>query len=822
MKILNELNEKFTANACLVIELSKVFAENYRCEYVQSIHLIAAINNVDCAAKYMLEARHFNGEIISMHLQESVDQTKGVRKEDWGTKFSPRVIKILEEAYRNAESEAYNMVGTLHILYALIVDDSNIINEILADSNIKRQSLASKIEIQLNNKENYNPFKKIETEKKGTPLGFLMKFSKDLTQMALDGRLDPIIGREEETKSLIRTLSRRLKNNPCLVGEAGVGKTAIVEGLAMRIANEAVPNTLRGKKILALNLSSVVAGTKYRGEFEARLEKIIRVVEERGDIILFLDEIHTLIGTGGAESSQNAANIIKPSLARGGIQIIGATTSEEYRKHFEVDSALERRFQPVRVEETTEEETIEILDGIKKKYEKFHDIEFTDEAIKAAVKLSKRYINDRKLPDKAIDIIDEVGAASKIINNKLETHINELIVEKNIWKAKFDDVLMAENVTACRKARNKLSAINKKIAELNRKEQKIIITENDVAAIISQMSGIPVAKIAQKEGDKLRNLEKDISKKVIGQNEAVDVIAKAIKRGRVGIQDPNKPIGSFLFLGPTGVGKTELSRVIAEMVYGTEQSMIRIDMSEYMEAHSASKLVGAPPGYLGYDAGGQLTEKVRKYPYSVLLFDEVEKAHPDVFNILLQVLDEGHITDSKGRKINFKNTIIIMTSNAGAMKIVEPKNLGFSSNVSKEDEHERMKAGVMDEVKKFFKPEFLNRIDEVVVFHSLDKQDFNKIIGLLTDKLAVRCENQMKLKLKFTSKLKKYLVEKYSNVKMGARPLRRGIQTAIEDELALEILNGNIKEGDNITVDVSKEKVVFKIAKQSIADEKNK
>ena len=645
----------------------------------------------------------------------------------------------------------------------------------------------------------------------------LEQYSRDLTALAKEGKLDPVVGRETEIKRMIQIISRRTKNNPCLIGEPGVGKTAVVEGLAQRIISGNVPFTVQDKRVLVLDLSGMVAGSKYRGEFEERIKKVIAEVIASGNVILFLDELHTLIGAGGAEGAIDASNILKPSLARGEIQLIGATTIEEYRKYVERDAALERRFQPVTVEEPTEEEAIAILEGIVSRYEEHHRVTIKKEAIVAAVRLSSRYINDRRLPDKAIDLIDEASSAARLKIMKtpeklyeLEAQIKELDIkiERSI---RFEVYLQAsEQKKEQDELVKKYNRLKEKV-ERERMEKSYVVTEEDIAAVTSMWTKIPLQKLEEKESEKLLKLESILHKRVIGQEEAVTAVSRAMRRGRVGLQDPNRPIASFLFLGPTGVGKTELSKALAEAMFGSENSLIRVDMSEYMEGHSVSKMIGSPPGYVGFDEGGQLSEKVRRNPYSVVLFDEIEKAHPDVFNILLQVLDDGHITDSRGRKVSFKNTILIMTSNVGAKRIVEPKNLGFSSRSSKEQDYETMKKNVMEEVKKLFKPEFINRVDEIMVFQQLDKDNMREIVTLLSENLIKRSRKQMDIKLKITPALKNHLVDKYTDLKMGARPLRRAIQTVVEDALAEEILADRVKSGDTVSAGWKEGKVTFTV-----------
>ena len=645
----------------------------------------------------------------------------------------------------------------------------------------------------------------------------LEQFSRNLTQQAAEGRLDPVVGREAEIERIIQILSRRTKNNPCLIGEPGVGKTAIVEGLAQRIVADTVPDSIRGKKLYTLDMAAMVAGSKYRGEFEERIKRVIQEVSERSDVLLFIDELHTIIGAGGAEGAMDASNILKPALSRGEIQLIGATTIGEYRKYIEKDPALERRFKSVVVEEPKPEETVEILKGLRKAYENHHKVTITDEAIEAAVTYATRYINDRFLPDKAIDLIDE--AASRRQLKRAETADGLGVLQEKmeeLSEKKENAIILGEWEEASRynQEQNKLM---KKLEETKRRhdqkaeKKRPEIGENEIAEIVSMWTKIPVQKLEEKESHRLLKLEQTLHQRVIGQDEAVTAVAKAIKRGRVGLKDPKRPIGSFLFLGPTGVGKTELSKVLADVVFGSEQAMIRVDMSEYMEKHSVSKLVGSPPGYVGYEEGGQLSEKVRRNPYSVILFDEIEKAHPDVFNILLQVLDDGHITDAQGRKVDFKNTILIMTSNAGAAAIQEPKKLGFLAGEDEKQNYQRMKGNVMEEVKRVFKPEFLNRIDEIIVFHSLNKEEIAKIVALLLKEFEKRCKDQMDIELHVRDSVKKHIAETGYDAKYGARPLKRAIQTQMEDALAEEILEGRIKRGDKVAVGYVNDKMRFTV-----------
>ena len=723
---------------------------------------------------------------------------------------------ILDEADDFAEKMGEEYTGTEHVLFLLLdypeLMSRKIFELLKVDINKLRSVLISSMgEDAMMIREEIVPrlqqyFGRSDEE------GMLKKYSRDLTALAEKNRLDPIVGREEEIKRLTQIVLRRTKNNPCLIGEPGVGKTAIVEGLAQKIAKKEVPELLRRKRILSLDMSAMVAGSKYRGEFEERLKGVIEEVTADGNIILFMDEIHTLIGAGGAEGSIDASSILKPSLARGEVQLIGATTIAEYRKYIEKDAALERRFQPIIVEEPNAEETLKILKGIREKYESFHGIEITDEAMETAVKLSERYINDRNLPDKAIDVIDEACSFVKLNALKNSSQSAELEEKRDNLRKDIELALVGYDLDRVAELKKELEKLQKSAEKKKSKagtKKREVLNKEDVEYVISLWSKVPVSRLAEKESERLLNLEKILHKRVIGQEEAVTAVAKSIRRGRAGIGDPNRPIGSFLFLGPTGVGKTELSKALAEAMFGNENALIRVDMSEYMEQHSVSKMIGSPPGYVGFEDGGQLSEKIRKNPYSVVLFDEIEKAHPDVFNILLQVLDDGRITDSKGRTVNFKNTVIIMTSNAGANRIVDPKNLGFAKENNEDVNHEKMKSGVMEEVKRIFKPEFINHIDEIVVFRQINKADMKKITNLLISNLRKRCMDTMQISLTVTTALSDYITEKFSNAKMGARPLKRAVQNVIEDALAEEILKGNVKAKDHVTAGWKNGKVTF-------------
>ncbi len=735
--------------------------------------------------------------------------------------FTPRTNRILEDAESLAVKYHSGTIGTEHILLAVLREGTNCGVQVLLalrknPAEIYAETLMAMGEDPALTKED---LKKASSKKKKDSM--LENFSKDLTALARDKKLDPVIGREEEITRVIQILSRRTKNNPCLVGEPGVGKTAIVEALALRIVEGSVPETVKNKRVLTLDLSGMIAGTKYRGEFEERMKRLISEVTECEDIILFLDEIHTLIGAGGSEGSIDAANILKPSLSRGEIQLIGATTISEYRKYIEKDAALERRFQPVDVAEPTEEEAIRILNGIAVKYEEHHHVKYTPEALDSAVRLSSRYINDRHLPDKAIDLIDEAGALVRLKNLKHSTKIDEIKEEISKIDLQIARSIKIEAFTQAIELKNKQKELQKKLLKLERKElsdkenQIAKVNENHIADVVAVWTKVPVKKLTEKESERLLKLEAILHKRVIGQEDAVSKISRAMRRQRVGLQDPDRPIGSFLFLGPTGVGKTELSKALAEAMFGDENALIRVDMSEYMESHSVSKMIGSPPGYVGFEEGGQLCEKVRRNPYSVVLFDEVEKAHPDVFNVLLQVLDDGHITDSKGRRVNFKNTIIIMTSNAGASRIVEPKNLGFSTKTDEKKDYESMRSNVMDEVKKLFKPEFINRIDDIIVFRALNNKDMKEICTLVLKKLIDRCKEQMDIRLTVSNTMKDYIIEKHTDLKMGARPIKRAIQSEIEDKLSEEILLKHIVPGDVLTVTRRNNETVFEKKKEA-------
>ncbi len=815
------MQEKFTRQAANALALAKKTAQSCRHTYIGTEHiLIGLLKEPEGTAGKVMEEFGVEEERLMALVEKLIAPPEGNLMERTPV-YSPRAKKILARACDEALSFQEEFAGTEHLLLAMLKETDCVGTRLLYTMGVNIQKLYAAVftAMGMDNDAIAEEFRDIRAmkNKKGTATPTLDQYSRDLTAMAAEGRLDPVIGREREITRLIQILSRRTKNNPCLVGEPGVGKTAIAEGLAQRIVSGMVPDTVKDKRVVVLDLSGMVAGSKYRGEFEERIRSVVDEVREHQGILLFIDELHTIIGAGGAEGALDASNILKPSLSRGEIQLIGATTLEEYRKYIEKDAALERRFQPVTVEEPSEEEAMEILRGLRPYYEKHHQVKIEDDALEAAVKMSVRYINDRFLPDKAIDVIDEASSKVRLAGYAASPEIE--LLEQEIREIQKDKEAAIKNadLTAAREAQKRQKEAEEELEkqrirfDKKNKRKPMTVTETSVADIISDWTRIPVQRLTEGETRRLAHLEKELHKRVIGQEEAVKAVAQAVKRGRVGLKDPNRPIGSFLFLGPTGVGKTELSKALAEAVFGSEQAMIRVDMSEYMEKHSVSKMIGSPPGYVGYDEGGQLSEKVRRNPYSVILFDEVEKAHPDVFNILLQVLDDGHITDAHGRKVDFKQTIIIMTSNAGAQMIMEPKRLGFVSKPDEKQDYERMKSGVMEEVRRMFKPEFLNRIDEIMVFHSLNKEHIRKIVTILLKNLEERCAEQMDIRLKVTASVKDHLAESGFDSKYGARPLRRAIQTQIEDRMANEILEGHIKRGDTVTVQMVKKQIHFQV-----------
>lgn len=814
------MQNRFTKKAEQALEYAGQTAIGLGHSYVGTEHLlIGLVKAGDSLAATVLEKHGVTEQRIVELVNQLIAPENSISVKE-PEKYTPRAKKILENSAKEAARFKAQLIGTEHILIAIIKESDSVAARLLNTIGVNIKRLYVDIMVAIGEdansyKEDFPGGKAKSKDRNQTPT--LDQYSRDLTQLARDGKLDPVIGRKEEIQRVIQILSRRTKNNPCLIGEPGVGKTAIAEGLASQIVEGNVPDTIRNKRLLTLDLSGMVAGSKYRGEFEERIKKVISEVMEDGNVLLFLDELHTIIGAGGAEGAIDASNILKPSLARGEIQLIGATTLEEYRKHIEKDAALERRFQPVRVEEPSEEEAIEILKGLRKSYEKHHNVTITDEAVIAAVKLSKRYINDRFLPDKAIDLLDEASSKIRLGSYMMPEGIKKLEEEIKTLDLEKEEAIKSEAYEKAGEIKLKQAKKEDKLKKLSDKwekektENKLIVGEDEISDVVSTWTKIPVKKLALGESERLMQLEDILHQRVIGQDEAVKSIARAIRRGRVGLKDPKRPIGSFLFLGPTGVGKTELSKTLADAMFGSENSLIRVDMSEYMEKHTVSKLIGAPPGYVGYDEGGHLSEKVRRNPYSVILFDEIEKAHPDVFNVLLQVLDDGHVTDSTGRKIDFKNTVIIMTSNAGAENIIEPKTLGFSQTTDEKQNYEVMKGKVMDEVKRMFKPEFINRIDEIIVFHVLNKEQIGRIVDIMMSIINKRTMEQMKMTIELDENAKKFIIEKGYDSKYGARPLKRAIQTYIEDPLAEEILESRIKAGNKVLVSCKADKIEFSV-----------
>ena len=804
---------EYTKQAENVLKTARSAAKELRHPYIGTEHLLLGLRRVFTGvAGQILATNGVNENEILKVIGELISPTEEVVFEGKAER-SPRLEYLLENSRREAERFQASEVGTEHMLMAIVRDSECVAARILTTLNIS----LTKIYQNIFEAAGIDPAEFSEeagSGRRGQP-GMLEQYCTDLTEKAADGKLDPVVGRTEEIERLMQVLSRRTKNNPCLVGEPGVGKTAIIEGLAQRIVSGMVPESMKHKHILTLDLAALIAGSKYRGEFEDRMKRLIQEVKSSSDILLFLDEVHTMIGAGGAEGAMDASNILKPSLARGELQLIGATTISEYRKYIEKDAALERRFQPITVEEPDSAQSIQILEGLKGKYESHHHVTIEPGALEAAVKLSERYISDRNLPDKAIDVLDEACSKAnlngfKVPDNltKTEEILQSLMKEKEqaVAEGRFAEASMLNQEQQA--VEKKLESIKKRF-DKNQASHQICVTEQQIAEVVSVWTKIPVQKLGESESARLRKLEQTLQKRVIGQEEAVTAVAKAVKRGRVGLKSPNRPIGSFLFLGPTGVGKTELSKALAEALFGQEDAMIRVDMSEYMEKHSVSKMIGSPPGYVGHEEGGQLSEKVRRNPYAVILFDEIEKAHPDVFNILLQVLDDGHITDSQGRKIDFRNTVIIMTSNAGAKAIVEPKKLGFAAKEDPQDDYKKMKSNVMDEVKQLFRPEFLNRIDEIIVFHALSAENLKKIAGLLCKEFAVRVQSQLNIQLHIRDSVKKHIVEVGTDTKYGARPLRRAVQNELEDKMAEAILAGEIHSDMEVDVSFSKKQIKF-------------
>lgn len=820
--------ERYTPQAKEALSLAVEMAESLNHGYVGTEHLLIGLlqEGTGVAAKVLEENGVEEAKVVEL-VSQLITPDNSVQMAE-NAAYTPRARRVIENSYREAVRFKAAQIGTEHILIAILREGDCVASRLLNTIGISVQKLYIDLLAAMGEDA---PSVKDEMQrgsygKRGSSTPALDSYSRNLTQMALDGKLDPVIGREHEIQRVIQILSRRTKNNPCLIGEPGVGKTAVVEGLAQRIAAGDVPDTIADKRVMTLDLSGMVAGSKYRGEFEERIKKVIAEVVESKDVLLFIDEIHTIIGAGGAEGALDASNILKPSLARGELQLIGATTIDEYRKYIEKDAALERRFQPVTVDEPSEEESIAILKGLRSRYEEHHKVEITDDALEAAVKLSARYINDRFLPDKAIDLIDEASSKVRLLNytkpakvRTYEEQIDELEEEK-------ETAIREEAYEKAGDIKKKQEKLKEKIRqtlekwEKEKETRKLTVGENEVADVVAGWTKIPVKKLAEEESERLKNLENILHERVVGQEEAITAVSKAIRRGRIGLKDPKRPIGSFLFLGPTGVGKTELSKALAEAMFGTETSLIRVDMSEYMEKHSVSKMIGSPPGYVGYEEGGQLSEKVRRNPYSVILFDEIEKAHPDVFNILLQVLDDGHITDAQGRKIDFKNTIIIMTSNAGAENIIAPKRLGFGVATDAKADHEFMKGRVMEEVKRLFKPEFLNRIDEIIVFHQLTKEHMKGIADIMLKGIEKRCKDQLGITLTVNEAAKELLIDKGYDEKYGARPLRRTIQSLLEDKMAEEILDGKIKKSAGVEASCEDGRLIFTVKKKAAARRK--
>ena len=815
------MQDKFTRQAANALKLAKTTAQSCNHSYIGTEHiLVGLLKEKEGTAGRILEEFNVEEDALRQLIEELIAPSEVLAAEK-APEYSPRAMRVLEKSVQEAENQKEAQAGTEHLLVAMLKETDCVATRLLYTMGVNIQKLyvavLTAMGIENPTAEELQGGRNQKTQKSGAATPTLDQYSRDLTVMAAEGKLDPVVGRDREITRLIQILSRRSKNNPCLVGEPGVGKTAIAEGLAQRIVWGMVPEKMLDKRVVVLDLSSMVAGSKYRGEFEERIKKVVQEVMNDKEILLFIDELHTIIGAGGAEGALDASNILKPSLSRGEIQLIGATTLDEYRKYIEKDAALERRFQPITVEEPSREEAVAILKGLCPYYEEHHGVKIEEKALEAAVDMSVRYINDRFLPDKALDLIDEASSKVQLAGYK----VPEGIVEKEETIHKLisgkEEALKCGDIELAKELQREQDTLKEELEKAKQKYEKqcsrkhLVVTEDSVAEVVAQWTKIPVKKLAEGESRRLAKLEQILHKRVVGQEEAVSAVAKAVKRGRVGLKDPKRPIGSFLLLGPTGVGKTELSKALAEAVFGSEDAMIRVDMSEYMEKHSVSKMIGSPPGYVGYDEGGQLSEKVRRNPYSVILFDEIEKAHPDVFNILLQVLDDGHITDAQGRKIDFKETIIIMTSNAGAKAIIEPKRLGFGAVEDEKKDYSRMKEGVMEEVKRMFKPEFLNRIDEIIVFHTLNKEEVKKIVGILLKDLTLRCKDQMGIELKVRDSVKELIAKEGFDPKYGARPLRRAIQNKIEDAMAEEILEGRIKQGDKVIIGVSKEKIKFMV-----------
>lgn len=808
---------KFTNRAEKAIQIANEIAANLGHDYIGTEHLLyGLVEEGTGIASKVLQNQGMTSDKILDEIEELIGRSEEEIDEPMG--FTPRTKRVIENAFLEAKKMGNEYIGTEHLLIGIMVEGDSVAVRIMMDLGINPQKLYNEIVKVLREGESDSGTSTRSSKNSGsynsTPT--LNQYGTDLTKQASDGKLDPVIGRKDEIDRVIQILSRRSKNNPCLIGEPGVGKTAVVEGLAEKIVAEDVPEMLKNKRVVTLDISSMVAGAKYRGDFEERIKKCLNEVKKAGDVILFIDEIHTIVGAGSAEGAVDAANILKPLLARGEIQLVGATTLNEYRKYIEKDSALERRFSPVTVLEPSSEDTVKILKGIRDKYEAHHNVKITDEAIDAAVKMSVRYITDRFLPDKAIDLIDEAASRVKMKTYTVPDNLKEIEEKLESLSKEKDEAIRTQDFEKAASIRDKEHTTKEKLEKEKKKwENKnsksvTTLTEDDIAEVISSWTNIPVKKITQDENEKLKNLEQTLHERVIGQDEAVSAVAKAIRRGRLGLKDPNRPIGSFLFLGQTGVGKTELSKALAESLFGNEDAMIRIDMSEYMESHSVAKLIGAPPGYVGFDEAGQLTEKVRRKPYSVILFDEIEKAHPDVMNMLLQILDDGRLTDSQGRSVNFKNTVIIMTSNVGARLLSDKKSLGFSANTDKKQEenkeYEDTKKEVMSELKKQFRPEFINRIDEIIVFHKLGQNEIIQIIDIMLKKVQKRLQDQ-NYKIEIDQTAKDLIAKNGVDDNYGARPLRRAIQNLIEDKIAEAILDGKIKPNKPAKVTAQDDKI---------------
>ena len=812
------MKEKFTPNAQRVLAVAYELSEQMGQSYIGTEHLLIALTQCDGVAKDILLQNGTEQEKL-LELAKQLIVLGGGEEPDGQDSFSPMARKVLLQSEQEANAYGERLAGTEHILVALLKERMCLAVRLLNTLEINVQKVFTDAVLLMGGdmataKAEFAVSRGKGTKHSSTPT--LEQYSRDLTLQAEEHKLDPVVGRIKEMERLIQILCRRTKNNPCLIGEPGVGKTAVVEGLATLLAKGDVPELMKGKKILSLDLSAMVAGSKYRGEFEERIKRVIAEVISAGNVILFIDELHTLIGAGGAEGAMDASNILKPALARGELQVIGATTREEYRKHVEKDAALERRFQPVVVEEPTEEEAVNILSGLRANYESHHAIEISDEAIRAAVSLTSRYVNDRFLPDKAIDAMDEAASRLHLKSFMVSDKEKELEKELEALEQEKEDALADGRLEDAIQISGEQKKLEKKLVRRKKKQEEagnehLVLTEEQIAEVVSSWTGIPLSRLQEAESARLQKLPEVLKKRVVGQDDAVMSIVKAIRRARVGLKDPNRPIGSFLFLGPTGVGKTELSKALAEAMFGDENAMIRVDMSEYMEKHSVSKIIGSPPGYVGHEEGGQLSEQIRRKPYSVLLFDELEKAHPDVFNILLQVLEDGRITDSQGRKVSFKNTIIIMTSNTGAGVIMKPKHLGFTSQTDEQADYEKMQGNVMEEVKRAFKPEFLNRIDETIVFRSLNKDTLRQIAKIQLDIIVKRCKEQLNIKLNLQDSVTEFILEKGFDDKYGARPIRRAVQTHIEDMLAEEIIKGTMKQGNTVSLAIKEGKPVLRV-----------